>query len=665
VSDSPSTNAVLHGSKPLFRALIEHSWDAISLVTADAIILYFSPSATRILGYAVDELIGQNAFTLIHPEDQQVSMSLFAALLQQSGGSMTAQFRFRHQDGSWRWLEAVGTNLLAEPAVQAVVVNFRDITDRKEAEEALRESSQLNKQIIASVHEGVIVYDRDLRYVLWNPYMEEMSGLSNEQVAGKHPWDLFPYLREIGIEGLLRKALAGETVIGPDIPYSMPRSGKSGWGSGHFGPLRNASGEIVGVIGTVRDITERKRDEEERRKLEIQMQHTQKLESLGVLAGGLAHDFNNLLTGVLGNACLALQELPPGTALHDTIKAIEIASLRAADLTKQMLAYAGKGRFVIQPVHLSGMVEEMATLLKTVVSKKAVLRFDFAAGLPPVEADATQLRQVVMNLITNASDALGGDGGVITLRTRLVAVGSPSPSATFFPASLPTGRYVSLEVSDTGSGMDEATKAKIFEPFFTTKFAGRGLGLSAVLGIVRGHKGAIQVSSEPGQGTTVQVLLPALDRAESRVSNESIASADWRGGGSILVVDDDPITCQVAQKILEKAGFRVLLAHDGQEGVEVLLQHRQEVVAVLLDLVMPKKSGDEVFRQLRSLNPGLPIVLISGFHERAVSELFQGGIPALFVEKPFQPATILKALRQAMTRCAAVDGTGLRASAEA
>lgn len=184
-------------------------------------------------------------------------MDLFTELLQKKGGSVSVQIRYRHQDGSRKWLHCIGTNLLAEPAVQAVVVNFRDITDRKEAEEAVRESSQLNKQIIASVHEGVIAYDRELRYVLWNPYMEEMSGFSSEQVAGKRPWDLFPYLRERGLDGLLRRSLAGETVTGPDIPYSMPRSGKSGWASGQFGPLRNASGEIVGVIGTVRDITER------------------------------------------------------------------------------------------------------------------------------------------------------------------------------------------------------------------------------------------------------------------------------------------------------------------------------------------------------------------------------------------------------------------------
>lgn len=648
MNDLPLPADIPGGSESLFRALIAHSWDAISLVSADGIIRFTSSAASRIHGYTAEELIGQNAFAYVHSEDQQPVLSLFATLLQQPAGSITAQFRYRHRDGSWRWIEAIGTNLLADPAVQAVVVNFRDITDRKQVEEALRESSQLNKQIIASVHEGIVVYDQEFRYVLFNSYMEELTGLSSKAVMGKRPWDLFPFLREIGMESWLPKVLTGEIVTAPDIPYKIPQSGKSGWTSGQFSPLRNALGEIVGIIGTVRDITARKKEEEQRRQFDLEMQHTQKMESLGVLAGGLAHDFNNLLTGVLGNACLALKEVPSGSALFDLIKDIETAAHRAADLTKQMLAYAGKGRVVVQAVHLSQVVEEMAALLHSVISKKAALQFDFAADLPAIEADITQIRQIVMNLIINASEALDGASGDIRLRTRMVQLDSQS-EAPFLPANLPSGKYVSLEVSDTGVGMDEATKAKIFEPFFTTKVTGRGLGLSAVLGIVRGHRGGIRVSSEIGRGTTILVLLPALDRSEPQVTKESTVAIDWgEGHGTILVVDDDPISRQVARKILEEAGYQVLIAHDGEEGVEVFLQRRREIVAVLLDLMMPKKNGDEVFRELRSLTPELPIVFISGFSERSISDLFQGNIPAAFVGKPFEPATILDAVRQAI-----------------
>jgi signal transduction histidine kinase/DNA-binding response OmpR family regulator len=406
-------------------------------------------------------------------------------------------------------------------------------------------------------------------------------------------------------------------------------------------------GGTARVVIAHENITPLKEAEAERRKLEEQMQHAQKLESLGVLAGGLAHDFNNLLTGVLGNACLALRELPPGSRLHDAVADIQTAALRAADLTKQMLAYAGKGRLTVQAVQLSQVVQEMATLLQSVISKKAALHFDFADDLPQVEVDPTQLRQVVMNLITNASDSLVGESGRITLRTRVVVLDAAA-AATFFPADLPPGKYVSLEVTDTGSGMDEATKKRIFDPFFTTKFTGRGLGLSAVLGIVRGHSGAIKITSRVGQGTTMRVLWPPLEKPVPEAPKQTASSSDWRGEGTILVVDDEATTRILAQKILEMVGFRVLQAEDGPGGVEVFLQHRREIVAVLLDLVMPKKSGDEVFRELRSHSPELPIVLISGFHERGVSELFQGTIPAVFVEKPFQPEALIDAVRQAM-----------------
>jgi PAS domain S-box-containing protein len=635
-------------SEPLFRALIEHGWDSISLVSTDARYSYVSPATSRILGFAEHELVGRNVFDLMHPDDRQHTLDLFAELLRKPGGSVTAQLRYRHQTGSWKWLDCIGTNLIAEPAVRAIVVNFRDITDRKSVEEALRESSQLNKQLIASVHEGIVVYDRDFRYVLFNPYMEEATGLKSEEVMGKHPWELFPFLREIGMEEWLPNVLAGEMVTCPDIAYRIPHSGKSGWTSGQFSPLRNAAGEIIGVIGTVRDITARKQEEEQRRQLETQIQHTQKLESLGVLAGGVAHDFNNLLTGVLGNASLALQALPVGSALYETIADIQTAALRAAELTKQMLAYAGKGPFVVQAVLISGIVKEMATLLQSVISRKAVLRFDFSGEVAPIEADVTQIRQIVMNLITNASEALNGNNGIITLRTRMIQLNSET-ATTFFPCDLPSGRYVSLEVADSGLGMDEATKTRIFEPFFTTKFTGRGLGLSAVLGVVRGHHGAIKIISEVGHGTTMQVLWPPLEKPVPEVPKQTTSSAGWRGEGTILVIDDEPMTRMLAKKILEMVGFRVLQAQDGPEGIEMFLQHRPEIVAVLLDLVMPNKNGDEVFRELRAHSPAVPIVLVSGFHAGGVSDLFRGTIPAVFVEKPFEPEALIDAVREAVT----------------
>jgi signal transduction histidine kinase len=268
------------------------------------------------------------------------------------------------------------------------------------------------------------------------------------------------------------------------------------------------------VLAFCQDVTKRREAEDRRAHLEAQMQHSQKLESLGVLAGGIAHDFNNLLMGILGNAGLALMDVPAGSPARESLSGIETAVLRAKDLTSQMLAYSGRGRFVIEVVELPGVVEGMMHLLEVSISKNVVLRTDFSREAPPVEADVSQLRQIVMNLITNASEAIGERSGTIGIATGAIRCDRAFLQATYLDEELPEGVYTYLEVSDTGEGMDSSTVDRIFEPFFTTKFSGRGLGLAAVLGIVRGHRGAIRLQSEPGQGTTIRVLFPAADPAD-------------------------------------------------------------------------------------------------------------------------------------------------------
>jgi PAS domain S-box-containing protein len=303
-------------------------------------------------------------------------------------------------------------------------------------------------------------------------------------------------------------------------------------------------GELATQI-VIRDITERKRMEQDRLTLERKLLETQKLESLGVLAGGIAHDFNNLLMGVLGNASLALLELPANSPADYSIRQIEIAAGRAADLTRQMLAYSGRGHFVVQPLDLNTLVEEMSHLLQIAISKSIMLQYHLGERLPPIEADAMQIRQVVMNLIVNAAEAIGDDVGTITLTTGIRHADHAELAAIYLAHDLPAGDYLYLEVDDTGSGMDADTLAKIFEPFFTTKFTGRGLGLAAVLGIVRGHHGALKVQSQPARGTTFTILLPTPtdQRMTTDDVNSSVASGrrSAGAGGTVLVVDDEQI----------------------------------------------------------------------------------------------------------------------------
>ncbi len=317
----------------------------------------------------------------------------------------------------------------------------------------------------------------------------------------------------------------------------------------------------------VRDLSAQQRAVEERLHLEAQIQHAQKLESLGVLAGGIAHDFNNLLVGILGYADLALMVMAPAATGREHVQKIVKSAQRAAELCNQMLAYSGKGRFVVKAVNLSDLVSEMSHLVEVSISKRAALHYRFGKDLPAVEVDVTQMRQVVMNLITNASDALGDDTGIISVSTGMIdADAAYLREVTADPAIRP-GRFVSLEVSDSGCGMEKATIARIFEPFFSSKETGRGLGLAAVLGIVRGHGGILKVYSEVGQGTTMKVMLPASDQAVAQSEGQETAAREWTGSGTILIVDDEPTVRQTAGSILRAHGFEALLAGSGEEGI--------------------------------------------------------------------------------------------------
>ena len=397
---------------------------------------------------------------------------------------------------------------------------------------------------------------------------------------------------------------------------------------------------VQGLVVNARDVTERIRAEEDRQRLETQMREAQKLESLGMLAGGIAHDFNNLLMGIMGNAGLAMLDLDESHPAHKRVKQIELAALRAADLTNQMLAYSGKGRFLVQTLDLARLVEEMASLLQTVVSKRATLRLEGIPGHALTEADATQLRQVVMNLITNASDALGEKGGLITLRTGVKETSKATPCLAGTP---PEGPAAFLEVTDAGAGMEPETLQRIFDPFFTTKFTGRGLGLSAVLGIVRGHKGAIQVKSTPGEGTTFRLLFPLSARKQDS-PDVAPPVEPGRGEGLILVVDDEAPVRQVARGALEHAGFEVLEAVDGVEALEIYARESARIRALLVDLTMPRMGGDELVTQLRAQGgPGaeVPVILSSGYSAEEAERRSGGGKPAGFIHKPYRPKELM------------------------
>jgi two-component system, cell cycle sensor histidine kinase and response regulator CckA len=391
------------------------------------------------------------------------------------------------------------------------------------------------------------------------------------------------------------------------------------------------------VLVTVRNISELKRAQEE-------FLRSQKLESLAVLASGIAHDFNNLLVGIYGNMDLALQDLEDGSPVRGHIAEAKAASRQASGLISQILAYAGKGKARTEEIDLNEVVREMASLLKTSISKKTSLRFDLARDLLPTCGDPTQVRQIVMNLITNASQAIGRETGEIVLRTERVECDRAFLDGLRPDEELPEGTYASLRVSDTGCGVDAETQQRIFDPFFTTKPTGSGLGLSAVHGIVHSHGGALRVESEPGTGTTFTILFPAA-LLPAEPGQPDLASAEWEGGGTILVVDDVAMVRTLATRVLERIGLQVISASDGAQAVEVFRKRHGEIDCVLLDLNMPRMDGEETFDALEEIQPGVAVVLTSGSSEQDATQRFAGRGLAGFLQKPYELAKLEGTIR--------------------
>jgi signal transduction histidine kinase/ABC-type amino acid transport substrate-binding protein/ActR/RegA family two-component response regulator len=424
-------------------------------------------------------------------------------------------------------------------------------------------------------------------------------------------------------------------------------------------PIRDQKGIITTGIIVFPDITDRVQAEQERMELQNKIQHTQKLESLGVLAGGIAHDFNNLLMAILGNVNMALQEIDNYSPLGEYLEDIEMASQRAADLCRQMLAYSGQGQFVISKINLTSLVREMVHILEVSVSKRALLQYDFAESLPPVCADATQMRQIIMNLIVNASEALGDQNGVIRISTDVMHCDAAYLSQSRIEETLSEGRYVYLEVTDNGCGMDEKVQNRIFEPFFTTKFTGRGLGMAAVLGIVRGHKGALRINSQPGQGSTFRVLFPAVegpvDFEQPRSKHPS--NRKWNETGTILVVDDETSVRNTTRKMLERVGFRVIVAANGLEALELYRQQHEQIRCVVLDLTMPELGGHETFVEMRKISTNAQILLSSGYNEQTVTEGFFNQGLAGFIQKPYTADILLDKLREILEPASRVTPT--------
>lgn len=629
-----------HEQQDLLRSIIEGTDDLIFAKDLQGRYILINPADAKGFGKSAEEIVGSTDLALFPVELAERIIETDRQVVA-TGRGLTYEQDFETHGGSVRtYLIRKYPRFDQDGRVIGVLGIARDITERKQAEAALIEHQDLLRSIIEGTDDRIFAKDLQGRYVLMNSSEVDGFGKPAEELLGLTDNELLDSDRAKKAMAIDREVVAsGENIIyeqvlevaGGDLrTYSVRKY-----------PRFDQDGRVIGVLGIARDITERKRADEERRNLEAQIQHAQKLESLGVLAGGIAHDFNNILMGVLGNAHLGLQVLPPDSPVCEFLHEIDTAATRAADLTKQMLAYSGRGKFVTEPVDLSELVEEMAHLLGVTISKKTKLMHDFSPGLPAVDADATQLRQVIMNLVINASEAMGDKQGTITVSTGVVEVDDAKSAELRLQEGLPLGTYVYLNVTDDGCGMDDLTKAKLFDPFFTTKFTGRGLGLAAVQGIIRGHRGAINVDSKPDCGTTFQVLFPASERQVKPAAEPEPSSHLPIRTGTVLVVDDEDLALSVAQKGLERAGFSVLAVRDGREALEVFHAKKEQIDVVLLDLTMPYLSGAEVFQEMRRIQADVRVVVTSGYNEQEATSRISGTGFAGFIQKPYTPQALV------------------------
>jgi signal transduction histidine kinase/CheY-like chemotaxis protein len=392
-------------------------------------------------------------------------------------------------------------------------------------------------------------------------------------------------------------------------------------------------GEVTGFEWFIIDITEHKKLEADKLLLQQQFHQSQKLESLGVLAGGIAHDFNNILT-VIVSGCSLARLRPERTAAQ--LDMIESAALRAAGLCNQMLTYAGKGQSALAQTDVGEMVREMVTMLRSTINQNVTITFTLEDDIPLIKADISQLRQLVMNLIINASEAIGAEQGTIDVGLNMVKIGVAAVDKDHLGKTIPMGWYACLKVRDSGCGMDEETRSRIFEPFFSTKFTGRGLGMSALLGIVNLHGGALQLNSKPGQGTIFKVYLPIMICSADAVTPVLPAViTPWKGSGTILLVEDDEMILDVTRTMLEEMGFSVIEARNGQEGLNLYQQKTAEIDLVLTDIGMPVMDGYALFSALKKISPKLPIIISSGFGDFEVTQRIVGEKIAGLISKPY------------------------------
>jgi len=753
--DRGRTEDELRRSEEHFRSLIEHGSDIVTVVGENGVFRYTSPSVERVLGYAPRDLLERSAFDFVHPDDIPVVGEALARAIQHPRSPQGAQFRFRSKDGSWRLLEAVGQARLDPRGSAHLIVNARDVTERRRQERALRENKERLRTVVAGAPLVLFALDQHGVFTLVEGRGLEALGLRAGLLVGRSAFELYADLPQALAD--VRRALAGETFSSVVEVFGVVFET---W----YSPARDAAGAVAGVIGVGTDITERRRAEEalrrseeshralvqhaaygiyrssvegrfltvnpalirmlgyeseqellgvdlgtqvyaepeerrrilnrfdagdviegievawrrrggdrivvrlsgravrradggiecfetiaedvtERRALEERLRHSQKLEAVGQLTGGIAHDFNNLLTIILANAELLGKALPPDHRdAQADLRDVLAAALRGRAMVKELLGFARRTSLDLQPLQLHGLIQDLSGFLRRILPADVEIVI-CGDEVPEVRADVHAAEQILFNLATNARDAMP-DGGVLRIETSRVHLSEAQCQAS---GALRPGDYVCLGVGDTGLGMDAETRARIFEPFFTTKPAGKGtgLGLATVYGLVKQHGAGIEVDSGPGTGTRFRIYFPVAEEAEAAPPVSRGETAVRGGRETVLLVEDDDQLRRSAKRVLEDAGYQVVSAADGLEGLEALRQSAG-VRLVLSDLVMPRLGGRALFDAARREGHTTPFLFASGYSDPDRAAGLDPSVPLL--QKPWTGPDLLRKVREMLDR---------------
>ncbi len=628
--------------KAYFEQLFASSPEAIVVVDNDGRVQRVNSEFTRMFGYTPDEAFGQLIDDLLVSSDDLRREALALTRQVVAGREVALETVRRCKDGSLLDVSILGAPIKVGSGQVAGYAIYRDITERKRAEKALKESEKKYRTLVESAQEGIGFTDPDENIIFVNEALAELLAYKKEELLGLNLSRISDKEEFVKFRKETKKRRHGESSRYETKLYT--KAGEAKYFSISATPLFDGNGTFTGTLGLLTDITERKKAEEERLKLENQLRQAQKMEAIGTLAGGVAHDFNNLLGGILGYSSLLLSKLPSEDVNHRYVELIEKASRKAAELTNRLLGFARQGKCEVKPVDINRAIQGVVELLSASIDKNIEIKADLCKDNPFTKGDPNQLEQVLINLCVNARDAMP-DGGELSIGSRLVHLDEEFVSKHL--GSIP-GDYVRISVSDSGMGMDEETKAKIFDPFFTTKGQGEGtgLGLSMVYGIVKNHGGYLSVYSEVGKGTKFELYLPLSKGALSQPSKRRVTAR--AGSESILVVDDEEMLRDLMRDILRDLGYEVMLASSGEEAVKVYHEHQGKIDLVIVDMVMPRMGGKETFQELKRIDPGVRALLASGYSQNAAAQqILDLGVKG-FLHKPFSMEEISRKVREVL-----------------